>query len=338
MRLDALFEIHRGIQIDRAERLLPRPSKTSVVYVRPASTQQRTIAGWVERSDIPAELVFPVGTLFVSADGEGSHTYSYVSQFEFVPSQHVHALIPRAPMSLQAKLFYAHCITMNRYRFSYGRAPRGERFRSLQLPSALSSWVETSLLENRSASSKPSSIPSKAFDINPKAWAFFRLDEIFDLKKGSRLVKADMTIGDTPFIGAVEGKNGVTARIGQPADHSAGTISVSYNGSVGEAFYQPVPFRASDDVNVLYPKNGHSLTPFQALFIVTLIRNEKFRFSYGRKWHMDRMNEHRIRLPALEDGTPDWDFMEKFVKSLPCSSQIPGFSAPPASDSKAAPS
>ena len=31
-------------------------------------------------------------------------------------------------------------------------------------------------------------------------------------------------------------------------------ITVCYNGSVGETFYQDQPFLASDDVNVLYPK------------------------------------------------------------------------------------
>ena len=74
---------------------------------------------------------------------------------------------------------------------------------------------------------------------------------------------------------------------------SAGT---SYNGSIAEAFYQPVPFVASDDVNVLYPKfppNKHI-----AIFLCTLIRQEKYRFNYGRKWHAEKMRESVIRLPS----------------------------------------
>ncbi len=73
-------------------------------------------------------------------------------------------------------------------------------------------------------------------------------------------------------------------------------------------------------MNVLYPK--FNLTPAIALFITTLIRQEKYRFNYGRKWHMDRMKESCIRLPVKTDGTPDWNFMEQYIKSLPYSSQI----------------
>ena len=129
-----------------------------------------------------------------------------------------------------------------------------------------------------------------------------------------------MTQGNTPFVGASDTQNGITAFVGQPAIHKGNTISVSYNGSVAEAFYQPEPFWATDDVNVFYPK--FELTPAIALFICTLIRQEKYRFNYGRKWHMERMKNSVLYLPVKSDGSPDWDYMENYIKSLPYSSQI----------------
>jgi hypothetical protein len=94
----------------------------------------------------------------------------------------------------------------------------------------------------------------------------------------------------------------------------------SGNGSVAEAFYQPVPFWASDDVNVLYPK--FQMTPAIALFFVTVIRREKYRYNYGRKWHLERMRDAVIHLPANKIMRPDYEFMEEFMNSLPYSSQI----------------
>lgn len=151
-------------------------------------------------------------------------------------------------------------------------------------------------------------------------WKPFRLGEIFDLKKGKRLTKANMTDGTTPFIGAIESNNGVSNFVGQTALHSNGTITVNYNGSVAEAFYQPEAFCASDDVNVLYPK--FKMTPAIGIFIATLIRREKYRFSYGRKWHLERMRESEIYLPVDADGNPDFIFMQKYIESLPFSDQI----------------
>lgn len=167
----------------------------------------------------------------------------------------------------------------------------------------------------------PSAISSK--DLLPEAsgWKAFKLSALFDIRKGKRLTKAAQTEGNTPYIGAIDSNNGVSGYIGQAPIHKAGTISVSYNGSVAEAFYQPVDYWATDDVNVLYPK-GFTLTPATALFICTIIRLEKYRFNYGRKWHLDRMRESVIKLPVSSSGMPDWAFMEQYMKTLPYSSQL----------------
>ena len=98
-------------------------------------------------------------------------------------------------------------------------------------------------------------------------------------------------------------------------------ITVNYNGNgVAEAFYQSEPFRASDDVNVLYPK--FDLDPQLALFLCTLIRAEKYRFSYGRKWALDRMIDSTVRLPVRSNGEPDWTSMRDYIKSLPYSKNV----------------
>jgi hypothetical protein len=78
--------------------------------------------------------VFPKDTLYVSTDGQGSHSFAYVSVFEFVPNSNVSVLIPKREMSLQEKLYYAQCITKNRYKFSYGRKPKGARLKAIMLP------------------------------------------------------------------------------------------------------------------------------------------------------------------------------------------------------------
>jgi hypothetical protein len=106
----------------------------------------------------------------------------------------------------------------------------------------------------------------------------------------------------------------------QVSIHKGNTLTISYDGSIGEAFYQSEDFWASDAVNVLYPK--FEMNAEIGLFLCTLIRKEKYRFNYGRKWHLERMKESVIRLPTTENGEPDWNFMERYIKSLPFSSQL----------------
>ena len=141
----------------------------------------------------------------------------------------------------------------------------------------------------------------------------FRLDEIFEIKKGKRLTKADMIDGEIPYIGATDSNNGITAKISNNEHlHSTNTITVSYNGSIAEAYYQTKKFWATDDVNVLYPK--FEMNIYSALFLTTIINKEKYRFNYGRKWDKELMQNSLIKLPINEECNPDWQWIEDYVK------------------------
>lgn len=155
-------------------------------------------------------------------------------------------------------------------------------------------------------------------NLNTEQWKEYRLGDLFDIRKGKRLTAEDQTPGTTPYIGAIDSNNGIANYIDQEATHAGNTITLSYNGSVGEAFYQPTAFWATDDVNVLYFKdsNGVRFNQYIALFICTILRKEKYRYCYGRKWILESMNETRIKLPT-KNNTPDWEWIENYVKSLP---------------------
>ena len=164
-------------------------------------------------------------------------------------------------------------------------------------------------------------LSNQQMSFNVSDWQWFRYDTLFDIAKGKRLTKADMILGPIPFIGATEYDNGVTASIDQDHHiHPGNTITVSYNGSVGMAFYQPIDFFACDDVNVFYPK--FKLNRYVAMFLVTLVEMEQYRFNYGRKWTREKMEQSLLKLPVKPDGTPDWEFMENYIKSLPYSGNL----------------
>ena len=132
--LEELFSVENGIASSQVVRNEIKESENWVPYIRPSYRQETSIDAFVNKKLIPNEKLFPAGTLYVSTDGQGSHTFSYVSTFEFVPNSNVSVLIPKRNMSLQEKLYYAQCITNNRYKFSYGRKPKGERLKILLLP------------------------------------------------------------------------------------------------------------------------------------------------------------------------------------------------------------
>ncbi len=132
--LDKLFVIENGVASSQIIRSKTKENNNWIPYIRPSYRQETSIDAFVNKRAVSPEKIFPAQTLYVSTDGQGSHTYSYVSTFEFVPNSNVSVLIPRRSMSLQEKLFYAQCITQNRYKFSYGRKPKGEKLKKILLP------------------------------------------------------------------------------------------------------------------------------------------------------------------------------------------------------------
>lgn len=102
--------------------------------------------------------------------------------------------------------------------------------------------------------------------------------------------------------------------------HQGNVIGVNRNGSVAEAFYQPVPFCSTEDVHIFIPK--FELNPYRAMFLCTLIKKEKYRFGYGRKWGIERMKKTEIHLPMNQDENIDWQFIDNYIKSLPFSAMI----------------
>lgn len=52
----------------------------------------------------------------------------------------------------------------------------------------------------------------------------------------------DQTEGNGTYIDAIDSNNEIANYMGQDAIQDGNTITLNYNGSVGEAFYQPKPF------------------------------------------------------------------------------------------------
>ncbi len=316
-KLNDLFHVSYGTKLDLNKMTILPKSKGGINFVG-RSSQNHGVSGTVAPIDnVPP---YEAGLITVALGGTKLLS-SFVQEHPFYTAQNVAILKPKSAMTFAEKLFFCVAIRHNRFRYSaFGReANRSLRELLVPEPSEFPSWVnegEVEAIDKKAAPKSKAETPA----LTSFKWGPFRLGDIFDLKKGKRLTKAQMSIGKVPFIGSIDKNNGVSCRVGQSPIHAGNTITVNYNGSVAEAFYQPTPFWASDDVNVLYPK--FKLTPEIALFIITIIRREKYRYNYGRKWHLERMEQSIILLPSTETGELNLAAMQDYISTLPFSSQI----------------
>lgn len=309
MKIKELFNLSQGNSFEFINMELSHNSGINFVS---RTAQNNGVVAQVCADDMTKP--FPAGSITVALGG--SVLSSFVQLKPFYTAFHIAVLQPRKELTLQEKLYYCMCIQANVYRYSYGRQAN-KTLKDIELPDTIPEWVTTTSISPYTTDNANKYVPPLDFG----GWGEFTLGQLFRFVKGKRLTKEDMSEGNTNYLGAISDNNGIRQRIDVPAIFEANCITVNYNGSVGEAFYQSKPFWATDDVNVLYAK-GWELNKYLALFIATIIKANRFKFSYGRKWTMEKMKKSPILLPVTSKGLPDWDYMEKYIKSLPYSDRI----------------
>lgn len=149
-------------------------------------------------------------------------------------------------------------------------------------------------------------------------WQVFLIRDILTISAGKRLTKADMQIGNRPFIGATDNyiNNGITEWVNNTNESiDQNLLGVNYNGSVGEVFYHPYECIFSDDVKRLHLKKQLD-SKYILLFIKTIIVQQKIKYAYGYKFNEQRMLKQPIMLPCTPEGTPDWQYMENYMRHI----------------------
>ena len=334
ININTIFDISYGNKLDMCQMT---PSTDGIPFVTRTATNNG-VGGIVE--PIEGITPYPAGSLSIALGGSIGSTFLQTK--DFYTSQNVAVLQPKCNLSYDVRLCLAALIEKEcRMRFvAFGRELNKhiKRDFTLKLPLSPEGTPDWQYMETFVKDQIIPQLPKKAqkvwlkkydtkpmqdmkMKLNTDEWKWFFIEDIFSIRKGKRLTKEDMIEGDIPYIGAIDSNNGLSSYIGNNNQiHDSNTITVSYNGSIGYAFYQDRRFWATDDVNVLYPR--FELNRYIALFICTLLEKEQYRFCYGRKWDLEMMKKSRIKLPVTPSGEPDWQFMEDYIKSLPYSRNL----------------
>lgn len=138
---------------------------------------------------------------------------------------------------------------------------------------------------------------------------------------------------DICYIGAKKSDNGIMKHVklieSMVSKGNGVMIICDGQGSVGYSNYMKDDFIGSTTTSVGYDEEINQL---RAMFIVTCLDLNKYKYSYGRKYRPS-MNSAIVKLPIQHnaDGTilkdvtkkyskdgyvPNWQFMEEYIKSL----------------------
>lgn len=270
----------------------------------------------------------------ISVAGGGSVLSTFVQNEPFYSGRDLYTLKAKENISLEAKLFVATVIEQNKYKYSYGRqANKTLPDILLKLPSKVDGSPDWQFMENyiKSLHHKPLTTKNTSLsNVSVTQWQEFRFGDLISyIGKAKAINKEDLTEISTSgkyirYITRTASNNGceLLADIASVDTNSVEKENaITIGDTTATCFYQAEQFICGDHMVVV---RADWMNPFSGLFIATLLSYEHYKYSYGRAYLMEHIKNTVLKLPVAKDGTPDWKYMENYIKSLPYGDRLEG--------------
>ena len=160
--------------------------------------------------------------------------------------------------------------------------------------------------------------------IDTSTWKAFKIGSMFDIHptKAYKLTNSRLFEdgGSNPVVVNSSYNNGIGGYTNLPTTEAGNIITFSDTTSADAIFYQEDAFVGYPHVQGLYPQPEckEKWTKYSLLFFLTEMKKAAFSlgFDYVFKFTREIAKEIAVKLPARSDGTPDYDYMERFMKEI----------------------
>lgn len=311
--LNNIFHIQYGNQFDLYK--LESNEESEINFISRTSQNLGVIAKVSKLDNVEP---FPAGLITVTLGGSYLLS-SFIQEQPFYTAQNIKVLTSKYNMSYKEKLFYCMAIKMNRFKYTSHGREANKTLDLLMVPSTVPSKFKNINID-KILEVKSTSVLEEKKTIDTNSFITFDLGELFTFKstKTTPVLKLkEVGEGKYPYVTTQATNNGVEGLYNCHTED--GKIITFDSAVIGYCAYQPLPFSASDHIEKMIPK--FVMNKYIAIFLVTILNQEQYRYNYGRKCSQARMKKIKIKLP-VKNGKPDWTFMECFIKSLPYSSSV----------------
>ena len=261
------------------------------------------IVGFVE--PLKRERVFREKAICVSAFCEAT-----VQHPPFLPRGNggsgLIVLTPKTQINENEFYYYAAQINRQSWRFSFGRMVIQERIANLPIKPVGKISLRLSVKDILPKEKKKQGVKVSKFKLLPLA----ELCSI-ERKYAPYINQLNLSTQKTPYVTTTETENGISVWCNEKPNFPKGTLTISLDGQCGNAFYQFDDFLAGEKTAVLKLKNEND--PNLLFYIGTIIEKMSWRYNYGIKLSMARLQRFQIPVPVDSEGKIDRDSVHKMV-------------------------
>jgi len=313
--INQIFNVEYGVNLELNSLTICDKSNKNAVNFVSRTSKNNGVSAIVER--IAGIDPIPAGTISVA--GGGSVMESFLQPEPYYSGRDLYVLTPLFEMTDIEKLYYCYCLKNNKYRYNYGRQAN-KTLKDILVPDLNEIPNEFREANIMSYDDIGRSISMEKYELNTDKWKEVELIKYFKMMAGKYYSVYDFNEGSTPLISSTAGNNGIKNLTDLAPIFSSNCLTIGKVGCI--CYYQEDSFCATSDTTVLEPLLGVMMNKFSGLFLSVVINLESIKWNYGRQIRLNDCQAMKIKLPVTLDGSPDFDFMEKYIKTIKYSKSI----------------
>lgn len=167
---------------------------------------------------------------------------------------------------------------------------------------------------------------SEKICLSDRQWKMFQMKEIItDIHNGKSYNASDLVVSDTedyiPYVTRTDENNGISLCVeAKDYDGLEKGKAITIGDTTSTIFYQQSDFITGPHIIVI---RAEWFNVYTASFLISLLNMERYRYPvFGRAFSKELIQETMLPLPVNEKEEPDYEFMERYIQSLPYSSNI----------------
>lgn len=318
------FEIYDIFNHIRGKRQIAENRKKGTIPYYSASKHQNGL------TDLISNPAFTVNTNAIIYTTFGD---AYYVEKGFTCSDEI-TILTNKSLNKYNGLFLCACINQNRNKYCFGRKAFSNKIGrdKILIPTSengnpdyefMSNYIRNEFFkeiedlkkycQNALLNINKKDIPK----LSEKKWEAFNVNYIFPyIQRGKRLKKGDHKAGNIPYVSSTMMNNGVDNFISnKEGKRFDNCITIANSGSVGASFYHQYEFIGSDHITAF---KNEKFNKYIYLFLATIVSRISDKYSFNREINDFRISNEKVLLPVNEDGNPDYEYMEQYIKNIMC--------------------
>ena len=279
---------------------------------------------------------YSANTLTVDMFG---NAYYHDEEYFVTAHGHVNVLLPKFKINRNIGCFIATTLKVmfkSKYTFSEMCTQKVLKREIISLPVSddgepdwdyINVYMERIMDETTIKLEKLKEVKERKHIISVDKWGEFKVEDLLAMQSQSELnpieaFKKNKSTSDIkyPFYGQSSENNGIIDYyyLGEELlNNKDGLPSIMIHSNTHRAYYVDTPFYLKDGhgATTIFTKKG--LTYYATLFLIAVLnKTMDEKFDYDIKATKERLKELIVRIPIKENGEPNWEYMEEYMKNM----------------------